>query len=159
MTKQITAYTISELSDKAREYAHEQYIQQGFDYPWLDEGKNSIKAFCDLFGVTVKDWSYGTYDYSFCKTDADNSNFRGVNKVFVDGLPEFITGYCVDCDLLETFKAEFKQSGNAKAAFDAAIKAGVKSIVADMENCETLESFIDLAEANDYYFLEDGTLV
>lgn len=159
MSKKITAYTISELSDKAKENAHQQYMQQGFDYPWLDEGKNSIKAFCELFGVTVKDWSYGTYGYSFCNTDATNSNFRGVNKAFVKNLPEWLTGYCVDCDLLETFKAEFKETGDAKAAFLLAIDAAVKSIVADMEYNESLEAFIEMAEANEYYFLENGTRV
>ncbi len=152
--KQVNVYSISELSDSAKERAHRDYLSNGFEYHWLEESLESIKAFCDQFGVKVTDWSLSTYGHSYIKTNAENHHFHNIGKSFIPA--EFPTGYCLDEDLRQTYLDAFKRTHSAFMAFREAIDTAVKSIVSDMENQETLEYFIEHAEANKYQFLEDG---
>jgi hypothetical protein len=108
--KTITTYSFSELSDKAKEKALSDYRAHGFEYAWQYESIESIKAFCDLFGVTLTNYQIGTWGHSYIHTDANNANFRGINKAKVSNIPEFLTGYCLDCALIDTFKREFNRT-------------------------------------------------
>ena len=155
--QQINVYSISELSEEAQEYAHQEYISSGFDYAWVDEGVESIKAFCSQFGIIVNDCVLSTWDRSYIKTDAKNHHFRNIGKAFI--LAEFPTGYCVDEDLRMAYISTFAATGSAKRAFDVALESAVRSIVADMEDQESLEYFIEHAAANEYQFLENGRMI
>ena len=79
-TKTISIYTINELDERAQEKAHHDYLSSGFDYVWLNEGMDSIKAFCADFRVDLVDWSIGTYRRgdSYIETDATQETFRNV---------------------------------------------------------------------------------
>jgi hypothetical protein len=158
-TETITLYKFDELPTYA---AKERAREKGRD--WIgndpsgnDESRQSIEAFCDHFGVKLTDWSIGAYcpiDYS---TNAENHHFRGVklSQFNRDHMP---TGYCLDCDLWMTFFDEFKRTGNAKGAFDAAIDAGFKSWRNDLES-QLEDDYIDeFLTANEYEFDEDGAL-
>ena len=63
----------------------------------------SVKAFAAQFGVKLKNWELVTHGHSFIDTDAETSNFRGFTLKMAKELPEFPTGYCLDCTLRETF--------------------------------------------------------
>jgi hypothetical protein len=152
--QQVNVYSISELSEDAQERAHRDYLSNGFEYAWLEESIESVKAFCAQFGVKVTDWTLSTWDHSYIKTDADNSHFRNIGKGFIPA--EFPTGYCVDEDLRASYNSTFAATGSAKRAFEVAIESAVRSIVADMEDQETLDYFIDHASGNEYQFLKDG---
>jgi hypothetical protein len=69
------------------------------------------------------------------------------------------TGYYLDCDLWITFYDVFKASGDAKAAFEAAIDTWVRQIVADMEYQESDEAIAEMLSINDYEFLESGGIL
>jgi hypothetical protein len=69
------------------------------------------------------------------------------------------TGYCLDCDLWMTFFDEFKRTGNAKGAFDAAIDAGFKGWRNDLEGQLEDEYIDDFITANEYEFCEKGRRV
>ena len=155
--QQVNVYSISELSEDAQERAHRDYLSHGFEYFWIDESIESVKAFCAQFGVKVTDWTLSTWGDSYISTNAENLHFRNIGKAFK--LAEFPTGYCVDEDLRMAYNSTFKATGSAKRAFEVAIESAVKSIVADMESQETLEYFIEHAEANEYEFLEDGRMI
>ena len=157
--KTITTYSFSELSDQAKETAISDYRSKGSEYHWQDENRHSLSAFCALFGVKVTDWSIGTYGHSYIKTDADNGHFRSWNKAKVAAIPDFLTGYCLDCDFIEAFKKEFERTGNALGAFNDAIDAGLSAWVKDMEWQESDEYIIDCIEANEYQFLENGRMI
>lgn len=157
--KTITTYSFSELSDQAKETAISDYRSNGSEYSWQDESHESLNAFCNLFGAKVTDWSIGTYGHSYIKTDADTSHFRGWNKAKVAAIPEFLTGYCFDCDYIETFKKEFERTGNALGAFNDAIDAGLSDWIKDMEWQESDKYIADHMEANEYQFLEDGRMI
>lgn len=153
-TETINIYTFDELSDAAKEKARDWY-KDGMEYFWMDESLESIKAFCDGYGVTIKDYSIGPFERSWMTTDAENANFRGVKLRDVprDDMP---TGYFLDCALWQTFHDEFKRTGDALRAFNEAIDAAVAEIVADMEYQYTDESVDENILINEYEFLKNG---
>lgn len=158
-TETVTIYKFDELTnpaaiERARERGR-QWIAE--DPAWCDEARQSIEAFCEEFGVTLKEWSVGAYapiDYS---TNAANEHFRGrkLREFKRDYMP---TGYCLDCDLWQTFYDEFKRAGDAKGAFDTALDAGFKAWREDLEGQLEDEYIDDFLTANEYEFTEDGFL-
>lgn len=152
-------YPFAELSEEAKEKALSDYRQNGFEYAWQDENMESLKAFCDLFGVSVTDWSIGTWGHSYIKTDAENSHFRGWNKAKVNAIPEFLTGYCLDCAFIETFQDQFEKTGDALYSFNEAIDAGLSEWIKDLEYQESDEYITEHLIANDYQFLENGRMI
>ncbi len=155
----INTYSFSELSEEAKEKALSDYRSSGFEYAWQDENHESLKAFCNLFNIKVTDWSIGTWGHSYIKTDAENSHFRGWNKAKVAAIPEFLTGYCLDCDFTETFKREFEKNGDALYSFNEAVDSGLKAWINDLEDQESDEYIADFLIANEYQFLENGRML
>ena len=157
-TIEINIYQYSELEDSAKQRAREWFSESG--YVWIDEGIETIKAFCDLFGVTLKDYSFSPYSYSYIKTDADNQHFRGLTLKEVEKNRALsLTGYCLECDLLETMADSMKASGCALSAFNDAIEAGKRGIIADMEWQDSEEYIAEMMEINGYDFDQDGRRV
>jgi hypothetical protein len=156
----INIYKFDELpTDAAKERARERGRQWvGDDPSWNTESRQSIEAFCDHFGVKLTDWSIGAHcsiDYS---TNAENSHFRGVKLSQFDRqcMP---TGFYLDCELWMTFYDEFKRTGDAKGAFDAALYAGFKAWRADLESQLEDEYIDDFLSINQYEFDECGSLI
>jgi hypothetical protein len=149
-----TIYTFEELNDEAKEKARNWY-RNGLQYPWWDEVKDSLKSFCDEFGITVLDYSIGDARREYIKTDATNANFRGFKLKDFDrkAMP---TGFCFDCDLRYTFADQFKQYGDALGAFNEALEAFLQSVRNDVEYQYTDEVVDESIEANGYEFTEDG---
>lgn len=147
-TKIIELYTFDELDEDAKERARA-WWREGMEFAWSDESRASIKAFCDTFGITP----YNPLDYSIPIT---NDNFRGrrLRDFDRDAMP---TGYCLDCDLWQTFYDEFKRTGSAKLGFEAGLEAGFKAWRDDMEAQLTDEYVDDTLRANEYTFTKDGT--
>ena len=146
----------SDLSDDAKEKAR-QWVRDGMEYFWLDEGLNSIKAFCDLYGIGINDYSFSLWGHSYIETDATNQHFRGFRLKAVDreAMP---TGYCLDCTLWQTFHDEFKRTGDALHAFNEAIDAAKSEIVADIEYQYSDEGVDEHILINEYEFTEDGKI-
>lgn len=157
--KTINVYQFAELSEAAKEKAVQQYRSSGFDYAWQDESRDSLKAFCNLFNVKVIDYSIGTWGNSYIKTNAGNNHFRGWNKAKVNAIPEFLTGYCLDCAFVDAFKREFEKTGDALYSFNEAIGAGLSDWIKDMEWQESDECIAEFLTANDYQFLENGRMI
>ena len=157
--KTITTYSFSELSESTKSRALDDYRSNGFEYHWKDENHNSLNAFCALFGVKMKNWNISPWGHSYITTDADNGHFRGWNKAKVAAIPEFLTGYCLDCDFIEAFKKEFERTGNVLSAFNDAIDAGLSAWIKDMEYQESDEYISEHLEVNEYQFLENGRLL
>jgi hypothetical protein len=156
-TETINLYKFNELpTERAKERARD-WWRSASDLAWSDESRESIQAFCAHFGVTLRDWSVGPYapiDYS---TDAENRHFRG-HKLRDFTREHMPTGYCLDCDLWQTFYDEFKRAGDAKGAFESALDAGFKAWRADMEG-QFEDEYVDKhLEINEYEFTEDGQI-
>lgn len=157
--KTINVYSFSELSDAAKSRAVSDYRSSGFEYAWQDENHDSLNAFCALFGVKVKDWNLSTWGHSYITTDAENHHFRNLNKAKVAAIPEFLTGYCLDCDFIEAFKKEFDRTGDALGSFNDAIDAGLRAWVQDLEDQESDDYISEFLIANEYQFLENGRMI
>lgn len=156
ITKQV--FFLSELSDRARERALETMRGWPDVYGWSDESLQSISAFCDHFGVTLKNYCIGPWSPVEYETDATNANFRGVKLRDID--PENMpTGYCLDCTLWETMHREFKRTGDALCAFDHALNTGFCEWRTDWEYAYSDEQLLEFAAINGYEFNEDGTRV
>ena len=155
-TATINLYQFNELSDDAKERARE-WWRDSLDYPWWKESEGSFKAFCDHFGVKIKDYSIGAYEPCYLDTDAENAHFRGIRLAAFtrDAMP---TGYCLDCALWQTFYDEFKRTGSALKAFNEAIEAAVKEVRDDMEYQYSDESTDEMLTINEYEFTEDGKI-
>ena len=156
ITKQV--FYMSELSDRARERALEKMRGWSDVYGWSAESLQSIRAFCDHFGVTLKNYSVGPWSPIEYETDATNANFRGVKLRDIDphNMP---TGYCFDCALWETMHAEFKRTGDALYAFNQALGAGFCEWRNDWEDAYSDEQLAEMAEINEYEFDENGERV
>jgi hypothetical protein len=89
------------------------------------------------------------------ETNAENAHFRGrkLSEVNRDYMP---TGYCLDCNLWETFRTVWKETGSPLRAFNDAIDQAIKDIVSDMEYQNSDEAIDEMLIANEYEFDEDG---
>lgn len=154
--KQTEVFQFSELSDRAKGRARD-WWRGVADYDGTDE-LDSINKFCDEFGVKLTDYSVSPWASPEYKTNADNSHFRGrkLREFSRDAMP---TGYCLDCDLYQTFYDEFKRTGDAKYAFDRALRAGFLAWRNDMESQNEDEYIDDCLIANEYEFDSEGNPV
>lgn len=157
-TIELKIYTIDELPTEAAKDRARDWWRSAGDLAWGEESRASIEAFCDHFGVKLRDWSVGPHaplDYS---TDVEARHFRGVKLRDFDR-DHMPTGYCLDCSLWQTFHDEFKRTGDAKAAFDAALWEGFKDWRADME-AQLEDDYIDeFLTINGFEFTEEGERV
>ena len=157
-TETITIYKFDELPDEAAREAARQWWRGISDYSWMEESRESIDAFCSEFGVQLTDWSVGAFAPLDYTTNATNEHFRGrkLREFKRDHMP---TGYCLDCSLWVTFYDEFKRTGDAKGAFDAALWEGFKDWRNDLEWQLSDEYIDEYLTANEYEFDEDGRAV
>lgn len=158
-TETIEIYKFQELpTDAAKERAREWWREATASYfSWSSESLDSIKTFCAAFGVRLKEWSVGPYASPDYSTDAENHHFRGrkLRDFKRDHMP---TGYCLDCSLWGTFYDVFKATGDAKAAFDAALHAGFIDWRDDMESQLEDEHVDECLTINEYEFTADGRI-
>lgn len=68
-TAKIEVYTIDELSDSAKEKAHEQYCNSDYDYS--GDNEETLKKFEEMLPIKIKEWEYDTYDGRFRFTFED----------------------------------------------------------------------------------------
>ena len=151
---EVCVYKFEELSDSAKDNARS-WFREGNDYPWWDDSLKSIKAFCNKFGVKIKDCQVGMWGHSFIDTDAENYHFRG-RKLSEFKRDRIDTGYCLDCTLWETFLDTWKETGDPLNAFTEAIHVAVRDIVKDMEYQNSDEVVDEMLEVNGYEFYIDG---
>jgi hypothetical protein len=148
-------FTYEELSDSAKHEARAWWTDQGVEYFWWKDGFDSIKAFCDHFGVKIVNYEVGAFSYSWMKTNADNSHFRG--KRLKDFNPDYMpTGYCVDSTLWNSFYKGWKFTGSPLTAFNDAIDEAIQDIRADWEYQYCDEAVEEMLIINEYEFTEDG---
>ena len=150
-----TIYQFDELSDKAKETARDYF--RDLDYDWSNEAKQSIETFCSAFNVSLLDFCVAAYCPFNYKTDASNANFRGkkLSQFNRDYMP---TGYCLDSELWMTFYDVFRNTGDAKYAFNAALDACFRAWREDMEYQTTNEYIDDFIIGYGHEFYENGKM-
>lgn len=157
-TETINVYTYAELSPEAKDTAFYAYLSDGYEHTYTEENLESVRAFCDFFGVSIKDYSLGTCSYSYIKTDVCNGHMRGFTPNSPLGsIDSWGTGYYMDYSLLEGWEDYLKDNpSDTLGAFKSAIGKAAADIVKDMEWQESQEYFGELAEGNEMEYLADG---
>ena len=156
-TVELEVMEFTELSDTAKEKARDWY-RQGSEFPFFDEYLSSIRAFCDEFGVSLKDWSIGDGRNTYLKTDAQPHNFRGYKLKDAEILSKKqLTGFCGD-EITDYFYHEFKQSGDAFYSFQQALEHMLITIRNDVESYYSDESIDEMLEVNGYEFYPNGKI-
>ena len=61
----VKVLSFDELSDEAKERAHQDWLGKGLPHNWAREARKTIEAFENEFGVKVEDWWYDSSGYSF----------------------------------------------------------------------------------------------
>ena len=150
-------YTFDELGDDAKENARAWY-RENIEYPWFSECLDSLKSFCNEFGVKVLDYCMGDARRDFVKTDATPANFRGVKLKSFDreAMP---TGFCFDSDLRYTFFDEFQKTGDAFYAFNLALENFLQCVRNDIDSQYENNSVDENIAANECEFTENGVIV
>ena len=149
-----TIYKFDELSESAKERAREWY-RRGLEYPFWDEVQDSLRAFCDEFGVSVLDYSMGDSRRAFIKTDASPSTFRGLKLSQFDreAMP---SGFCFDCALRYSFADEWKRTSDPFYAFGIALESFLREVENDVEYQFSDEAVDESIMFNGYEFDENG---
>lgn len=159
-TKTIELYTFDELAPEIQERVISDWRNnmdwEDYEHE-LDEGFESIERFCESFGVSVSECHISAFQPCYLRSDATPEHFRNIKLKSIDreAMP---TGYYIDSYLWETFYDEFKCSSNAYHAFQYAIESAIAAIKQACEYYYEDESIISRIQANEYEFLEDGTL-
>ena len=60
-----TLFTLSELDEKARKRAYDNWIAKERDYPYVYENRNTLEAFCNLFRIFCVNYSYDSCTYAY----------------------------------------------------------------------------------------------
>lgn len=194
-------YRINELPDEARGRAHNDYLNDFWDwYGWESENRSVIDWLNDIFGYQVEctGWSYDgwSYDYSLkwvryytVEDDPQDWDFdqrRIMAWVWSNLMPKLLAsrvqqvkGYSTKSRKSKVFYSEelyptgyCASYGPAKFISDVAhglIHPGTfeefvrecydkafEEFNADVKGCQTLEYFIDMSEANNWEYTEDG---
>lgn len=151
----IQAYTFDELSDAAKETARN-WFRETMPAAWCDESAASIVNFCEAFGVRMVNYEVDTGSYYY-KTDADNSNFRGIDYLLAEkmGLSD---GYIIGEIMREVFLQNFKEHG-ALYAFNEALDAGFRSWRDDLAYQDSDESIDEVISINEYEFDHAGNRI
>ena len=65
-TRTYTIYTLSELTEEARQKAYSDWLRHS-EYDWADENAAALKKFEQIFNIEVRSWNYDgcTYGYRF----------------------------------------------------------------------------------------------
>ena len=151
----INIYKFSELPEKTKKKVLDNWRLTGNYCHNFDEEMDSIKAFCDHFGVKLTDWQIGAYAPFHYKTNAESSHFRG--RKLKDFNPDHMpTGLYLDCSLWGEFYKHFEKTGDCKGAFEAGLRKGFKSLQDEMESRDSDEYIIEEIEYNDLEFYDDG---
>lgn len=171
---EIEVFEFDELNDEAKEKARG-WFRKISDYPWTVENEKSLKAFCDLFGVSVPEYSYGIdcRDFIAAKSffsEMDNEvlilkgvkAFSWIKENVLDKIQDkqnWLTGYCMDTQLIEPFEKYEKDSDKLLIeVFEEALNGWISACKADCEFCYSDENIDDSLILNEYEFTSDGEI-
>ena len=153
---EIPVFTVGELSEKAQYKAHSEYLSCGFDFDHSDN-ISTIKSFCDLFCVDLKNFSVDTCSYGYT---VEIPQQRGVTKrkaLAMVNSWEITQCYFLASVACDAIKSDW-ENGDIKLAIENALDSMFLSCQRDLEYYESVEYFTETCEANEWTFLESGEL-
>lgn len=153
---EVPVFTIGELSEKAKDKAHYEYLSCGFDFD-VSDNIDTIKSFCDLFCVDLKNWSVDSCSYSYDATIPQQRSITKKQAVAMVNSWETSQGYFLASIALDAIKSNW-QYGDIKQAIENVLDSMFLAYQRDLEYYESVEYFVESCEANEWTFLESGEL-
>ena len=150
---EIPVFTIGELSEKAKDKAHSEYLSCG-DY---SDNIDTIKSFCDLFDIDLKNWSVDSCSYSYDATIPQQRNISKKQAVAMVNSWEITQGYFLASIALDAIKEDW-ENGDVKLAIEDALDSMFKACQNDLEYQQSVGYFVESCECNGWTFLESGEL-
>ncbi len=173
-TVKFKVYKYSELSEEAKDKVRQDHAE-AFGYERSEEAMASIKALAEHFDGHITDWNV-YYDRSSCSSmvfdmPEDMTKLEIANRLKTLGRFNRntlkghgdckLTGYCLDEGAIDGFRWAWYR-GKEKDLNDlmqAAFKSWLKECQDDDEYLSSDESMSETADANEYEYKENGTLV
>jgi hypothetical protein len=171
-TKMINIYKFSELSDKAKERAKNDYMGV-FGFSWGDEYLDSLRALAKHFNSELVDWEIDWFgmDRSYVKFEVP-SDFEDINiyeKLAELGTfnPEALrgdgdcklTGVCSDEAAIDGLRvAVVRGERDVNALLQAAFEEWITAARRDCEDEYSDKQFSETSDANDWWYTEDGKI-
>jgi hypothetical protein len=144
--KTINIYTFNELSKEAKENALK-YQRENQHYSWGYEAIKSLEAFAELIGLKITNYNIDWLNpySSYFKYDDTN-----INKDLYINIETELTGFFTDYEIIRAW--------NETKSINQTLDKLLWVCCADYEEQLTEDSIEDYLIANDYEFLEDGTI-
>lgn len=153
---EIPVFTVGELSEKARDKAHCDYLSCGFDFDYSDN-ISTIESFCDLFNVKLVGWEVCEYRYDYTADIPNQRNMTKKQALAMVNSWEISQGYFLASIACDAIKADW-QNGDIKLAIGDALDGMFKAYQADLEYQQSIECFVESCESNEWTFLANGDL-
>lgn len=89
-TRTYTLYRITELSEEAKEKAHNEWLCNRYFYGWTHENRQTLDTFCERFGIVCRNWRYDACNYSYDYRSRQEDCIDGLNgwRLAVGGLSD-----------------------------------------------------------------------
>ena len=172
-TVSIDLYKFSELSDKSKQTAVDNWISGEEEYPWYKENADSLESFCEFFSLSSLKYEYGSCSYSSASAVIDNDqvaelcgvrlwkylqNNYNLKKLLAGDCP--FTGYCLDECLLDPLRTFIDRPSDVifQSLIDECLNSWVEAVVNDLESYYSRGSAQENIEMNEYDFLENGEI-
>ena len=171
ITKTVKLFKFCELSEVGKDKAKMDMAIMG--YSWADEALESIQELAKHFGGRVKNYSIDWFKSSCSSMSFDmpedmtkteiRKRLRDLgkyNRKTGRGLGECkLTGFCMDEDAIDGFRAAFKDGvTDLNELMQAAYETWLRAAQDDCAYQFSDETFSEMCEANNYEFTEDGSM-
>ncbi len=159
----INIYNFEDLPDEGKAKAIENF-KSNQELFWGDEWIDSLKIFCDKFGVELCDWSYGFYEGARISTNIEYFEYgkdytfdhETLKRIGLDKECPF-TGYCADEDLLAPIRAITEGENPLRIdILQDCLDSWLSGFNADIESQQSDEYITDYIILNEYEFTIDG---
>jgi len=166
-------YTFQELSQEAKQYAHEKWNANN-EYFWGNDAIKSLEKFLEHFNCSLSNYSIdwlgicgNTYkitipEYMEEIPEEDLKNYiltmGEFDKETLKGLGDCkFTGYCTDEDAADgARKVYFNGERDLKTILEAGFNSWYKAVSEDAKYQFSMKGFAEDCDANNYEFYEDG---
>ena len=99
----ITIYNYSELSDKAKDNAYENFVMNN-EHHFEEEGIDTLMSFLKWSGISITRWEIGAYQYSYINTDIPEDCQQEIRTMRVECRLRGLDEHDTEETLLETFE-------------------------------------------------------
>lgn len=167
----IKVYQFSELSEEAKERVRHNEMQDT-GYSWGDDAIKSLEALAEHFDSKLVDYSIDWFNSSPSYVEFESvahteehledliSKLGSVNPKTGKGMGDCVlTGYCADEDAIDGLREAFNNGERVTTnLLQAAFKTWLEACQRDCEYQYSDEGLSEMAEANDWEFLENGDI-